>query len=130
MFIFTPPIAVLALADLLGFVLLLQFFREKGILDTMGTKAAELAALLKGKSIFHVNIEEPDNQGSIVETLIQDPQGVIYSVEGNIFKFTGNGKTVPFTVLETAQIVTNQTEKGEIIVTFAENGGVQISMKN
>ena len=96
----------------------------------MGTKATELAALLRGKNIFRVNIEEPDNNGSVVETLIEDLNGVVHSVEGNIFAFTGNGKTVPFTVLETAQIVANRTAKGEIIATFAENGGLQISMRN
>ena len=96
----------------------------------MGTKAAELAALLNGRSIFHVNIEKPDNHGSIVETLIQDPQGVTHSVEGNIFTFTGNGKTASFTMKESAQIITNRTEEGEIIVTIAENGGLQISMGN
>jgi hypothetical protein len=29
-------------------------------------------------------------------------------------------------MLETAQILTNRTEEAEVIVTFAENGGLQI----
>ena len=92
----------------------------------METKAAELAALLKGKKIFYVNIEEPDNQGSTVETVIEDPDGISYFIEGNVISFTGGGKTASFRLLENAQIITNRTEEGEIIVTFAENGGLQI----
>ena len=92
----------------------------------MGTKAAELAALLKDRKIFYVNIEEPDNRGSTVETVIEDPHGVDYSVEGNKITFRGNGKTASFTVLENAQIIANRTTEGGVITTFAGNGGLQI----
>ena len=92
----------------------------------MGIKAAKLAALLRDKRIFYVNIEEPDNQGSTTETVIEDPLGITCTVEGDSVIFNGNGKTASFTVLENIQIITNRTEEGEIIVTFAENGGLQI----
>ena len=95
----------------------------------MQTKAAELALLLKGKRIFYVNIEEPDNQGSTIETVIEDPQGVSYSVEGNIITFRGKDKTAFFVILENAQIIFNKTEEGEIVSTFAENGGLQIKSR-
>ena len=95
----------------------------------MGTKAAELAALLKDKKVFYVNIEQPDNEGSTVETVIEDPQGVLHSVEGDIITFKGNGKTASFTMLENAQIITSRTAEGEIITTFAENGGLQVKSK-
>ena len=96
----------------------------------MQTKAAELAALLKDKRVFYVNIEEPDNQGSTIETVIEDPQGVSYSVEGNIITFKGKDKTAFFVILENAQILANRTEEEEVISTFAENGGLQIKSKN
>ena len=96
---------------------------------TMGTKAAELAALVKDKKIFYVNIEEPDNKGSTIETTIEDQKGISYSVEANIIIFTGNGKTVSFTILENTQIIANRTGECEIVSTFAENGGLQIKGK-
>jgi hypothetical protein len=37
-----------------------------------------------------------------------------------------NWKTATFVMIETAQILTNRTEDAEIIVTLAENGGLQI----
>ena len=92
----------------------------------MGTKAAELAALLKDKTIFYVNIEEPDNKGSTNETAIEDSQGVSHSVDGNTITFSGNGKTASFVLLENAQIITNRADDTDVIVTFAENGGLQI----
>ena len=61
-----------------------------------------------------------------METVIEDPQGVSHSVEGDIFTFNGNGKTASFTMLDNAQIITNRTEEAEVITTFAENGGLQI----
>ena len=92
----------------------------------MKTKAAELADLLKDKKVFFVNIEEPDNQGSTVETVIEDQQGVSCSVEGNIITFNGNGKTASFSILENAQIICKRSAEGDIVTTFAENGGLQI----
>ena len=78
-----------------------------------------------------MTIEEPDNKGSTKETVIEDPHGVSHSVEGDIFTFKGNVKTASFIILENAQIIANRTEEGEIVTTFAENGGLQIKqMKN
>ena len=92
----------------------------------MGTKAAELAALLKDKKIIYVNIERPDNNGSTTETTIEDDQGIFSSVEEDTITFRGDGITASFTMLENAQIITNRTAGGVIISTFAENGGLQI----
>ena len=94
----------------------------------MGTKVAELAALLKDKKIFYVNIEEPNDQDSTIETTIEDPHGIACSVEGDIITFKGNGKTASFTILEKAQIIDNWTPDAEIVSTFAENGGLQIQI--
>ena len=96
----------------------------------MGKKAAELAALLKDKKIFYVNIEQPDNKGSTIETVIEDPHGVLHYIEGNTVTFKGDGKTASFTILENTQIIANRTSEGEVIVTFAENGGLQIQVSN
>jgi len=95
----------------------------------MGTKAAELAALLKNKRVIYVNIERPDNKGSTTETTIEDSQGISSSVVEDIITFKGDGKTASFTMLENAQIITNRTAEGLIISTFAENGGLQIRGK-
>jgi len=95
----------------------------------MGMKAAELAALLKDKNIFYVNIEEPDSKGSTIETIIEDLKGIICSVEADTITFKGTAKTAYFTILENTQILTHQTEECEIISTFAENGGIQIKRK-
>ena len=96
----------------------------------MGTKAAELAALLKDKKIIYVNIEQPDNKGSTNEITIEDPQGISSSVEEDIITFNGDDKTATFTMLEKTQIITNLTADGLIITTFAENGGLQIKISN
>jgi len=92
----------------------------------MKTKAAKLAALLKDKIIFYVNIEEPDGDGSTVETVIEDPKGVSCSVEDKIITFNGSGKTASFLILENAHIIANRTEECDVISTFAGNGGLQI----
>jgi hypothetical protein len=95
----------------------------------MQTKAAMLAAMLKDKKIFYVNIEEPDGEGSTVETVIEDPNGVSCFVEGKIITFNGGGKTASFMVLENAQIIANRTGECDVISTFAGNGGLQIKGK-
>jgi hypothetical protein len=92
----------------------------------MQSKAAQIAALLRGKTVFYVNIEVPDNQDSITETTLEDPGGIVVSAEGDTLTFTSNDKTASFVMLETAQILTNKTGDAGIIVTFAENGGLQI----
>jgi hypothetical protein len=96
----------------------------------MEMKAGKLAALFKDRKIFYVNIEEPDNRGSTVETVIETPQGVSFFVEGNVITFKGNGETASFVILENAQIITNRTAEAEVVTTFAGNGGLQIKMSN
>ena len=95
----------------------------------MKTKAALLAELLKDKKIFYVNIEVPDDQEFIVETLIEDPKGIFYSVEGDMITFNGNDKTASFVILENALIFKNNSGEEDIVTTFAENGGLQIKQK-
>ena len=119
--------AHLVLAEWLGFaVFLANSLWGSYSFIYMGTKAAELAALLKDKKIIYVNIERPDNKGSTIETTIEDPQGISSSVEEDTITFRGDGKAASFTMLENAQIITNRTAEGVIITTFAENGGLQI----
>jgi predicted sugar kinase len=92
----------------------------------MQSKAAHIAALLRGKTVFYVNIETPDGEDSITETTLEDPEGIAVSAEGDTLTFKSNDKTTSFVMLETAQILTNRTEEAEVIVTLAENGGLQI----
>jgi hypothetical protein len=95
----------------------------------MQSKAAQIAALLRGKTVFYVNIETPDRQDSITETTLESPKGIAVSMEGDTLTFTTEGKTATFAILETTQILTNRTEEAEIIVTFAENGSLQIKSR-
>jgi cysteine sulfinate desulfinase/cysteine desulfurase-like protein len=92
----------------------------------MQTKAAELAGILEGKSIFYVKIETPNDREYIDKTTLERQQGIAFRVEGSRIIFTAGGTTAAFEVLETAQILTNRTEEAGIIVTLAENGGLQI----
>jgi hypothetical protein len=95
----------------------------------MQTKAAELAEILEGKTIFSVNIETPNDRESIDEITLERQQGIAYRVEGSRIIFTAGETTAAFEVLETAQILTNRTEEAEIIVTLAQNGGLQIKCR-
>jgi hypothetical protein len=95
----------------------------------MQSKAAQIAALLRGKTVFYVNIETPDGQDSITETTLESPEGIAVSVEGNSITFKADDKTASFTMLETAQVLTNRTAEAEIIVTIAQNGGLQIKSR-
>jgi hypothetical protein len=95
----------------------------------MQTKAAELAGILEGKTIFSVNIETPNDQESIDEVTIERQQGIAFRVEGSRIIFTAGETTAVFEILEAAQILTNRTEEAEVIVTFAENGGLQIKSR-
>jgi predicted sugar kinase len=95
----------------------------------MQSKAARIAALLRGKTVFYVNIEIPDGEGSITETALEGPEGIAVSAEGDTVTFKASDKTASFAVLENAQILSNRTEEAEIIVTFAENGGLQIKSR-
>jgi plastocyanin len=74
----------------------------------MQSKAAQIAALLRGKAVFYVNVEIPDDQGSITETTLEDPEGIAVSAAGDTVTFTANDKTVSFAMLENAQILTNE----------------------
>jgi predicted sugar kinase len=86
--------------------------------------------LLRDKTVFYVNIETPDGQESITETTLESPEGapsgIAVSVEGDTITFTTGDKAASFLMLESAQILTNRTEEAEIIVTLAQNGGLQI----
>jgi hypothetical protein len=73
-----------------------------------------------------VKIETPNDRDSIDEITLEKEQGISYRVEGNRIVFTAGETTAVFEVLETAQILTNRMEETEVIVTFAENGGLQI----
>jgi hypothetical protein len=95
----------------------------------MQTKAAELAGILEGKTIFYVKIETPNDRESIDETTLERQQGIVCRVEGNRIVFTAGETTATFEVLETAQILTNRTEEAEVVVTLATNGGLQIKSR-
>jgi hypothetical protein len=96
----------------------------------MKSKAAQIAALLRDKTVVYVNIETPDGQDSITETTLESPEGIAVSVEGDTITFRAGDKTASFVMLETAQVLTNRTEDAEVIVTFAENGGLQIKSRS
>jgi hypothetical protein len=95
----------------------------------MQSKAAHIAALLRGKTVFRVIIETPDGKGSIIETTLESPEGIGVSVEGDTLTFKTDDKTASFAVLENAQILTTRTEEAEVIATFAGNGGLQIKSR-
>jgi hypothetical protein len=95
----------------------------------MQTKAAELAGILEGKTVFYVNIETPNDQESTDEVTLERQQGIGCRAEGSRIIFTAGETTAAFEILETAQIMTNRTEEAEVIVTFAENGGLQIKSR-
>jgi hypothetical protein len=95
----------------------------------MQTKAAELADMLEGKTIFYVRIETPNDRESIDEITLERQQGISCRVEGSRIVFTTGETTAAFELLETAEILTNRTEEAEIIVTLAENGGLQIKCR-
>jgi hypothetical protein len=95
----------------------------------MQTKIAELAGILEGKTIFSVNIETPNSQESIDEITLERQEGISCRVEGSRIIFTAGETTAAFELLETAQILTNRTEEAEVIVTFAQNGGLQVKCR-
>jgi len=96
----------------------------------MPSKAIEVAALLRDKKIFYVNIERPDNKGSTEETTLEAPEGapsgIAVTAEGDTLTFKAGDKTASFVMLENAQIITNRTEEADVLVTFAGNGGLQV----
>jgi hypothetical protein len=95
----------------------------------MQTKAAELAGVLEGKTIFYVKIETPNDRESIDEITLERRQGISCRIDGSRIVFTAGETTAIFELLETTEILTNRTEEAEIIVTLAENGGLQIKSK-
>jgi hypothetical protein len=95
----------------------------------MQTKAAELAGILEGKTVFYVSIETPNGEESIDEVTLERQRGIACRVEGSRIIFSAGETTAAFEVLGTAQILTNRTEEAEVIVTFAENGGLQIKSR-
>jgi hypothetical protein len=92
----------------------------------MRSKALEVAALLQDKKVYRVTIETPDNRESIKETTLQNPEGIAVSAEGDTITFKTADKTASFVLLENAQVLTNRTDEAFVVVTFAENGGLQI----
>jgi hypothetical protein len=92
----------------------------------MQTKTVEVAEILEGKTIFYVKIETPNDRESIDETTLERERGIACRVEGSRIIFTAGETTAAFEVLETAQILTNRMEEAEVVVTLAENGGLQI----
>ncbi|MDR1615561.1 MAG: hypothetical protein LBR98_00855, partial [Syntrophomonadaceae bacterium] len=71
----------------------------------------------------------PNDRDSIDEITLEKEQGISYRVEGSRIVFTAGETTATFELLETSQILTNRTEEAEIIVTLAQNGGLQIKSR-
>jgi hypothetical protein len=82
--------------------------------------------MLEGKTVFYVKIETPNSRESIDEITLERQEGIGFRVEGSRIVFTAGETTAPFELLEKVQILTNRTEAADIIVTLAENGGLQI----
>jgi hypothetical protein len=61
--------------------------------------------------------------------MLERQQGISYRIEGDRIVFTAGETTAAFELLETAQILTNRTGEAEIIVTLAQNGGLQIKCR-
>jgi translation elongation factor P/translation initiation factor 5A len=95
----------------------------------MQTKAAELAGILEGKTIFYVRLETPNDRESINEITLERQEGISCRIDGNRIVFIAGETTAAFELPETAEILTNRKEEAEIIVTLAENGGLQIKSR-
>ncbi|MDR2741782.1 MAG: hypothetical protein LBB98_06465 [Treponema sp.] len=67
----------------------------------MQTKAAELAGILEGKTVFYMKIETPNDQESIDKTTQERQRGIGYRVEGNRIAFTAGKTAAAFEILET-----------------------------
>jgi hypothetical protein len=92
----------------------------------MQNKAAELAAILKDKKITCIVIETPNGHNSIDEITFEFEDGIRYSVEGAVITFEAGNGTASFEILETAQIIKKDRDRGALITTYAGNGGVKI----
>ena len=67
----------------------------KGEIQTAScVKAAELAGILEGKTIFYVKIETPNDQESIDEITLERQQGIAYRVDGIRIIFTAGRPTM------------------------------------
>ncbi|MDR2410626.1 MAG: hypothetical protein LBE13_21285 [Bacteroidales bacterium] len=62
----------------------------------MWTKAAELAGMLEGKTLFYVKIETPNSRKSIDEIALEWQEGIAYRVEGSRIVFTAGETTAAF----------------------------------
>jgi hypothetical protein len=81
---------------------------------------------LEGRTIFYVKIETPNDRESIDEIMLERQQGISCRIEGGRIVFTAGETTAAFELLENAKILTNRTGEAEIIVTLAQNGGLQV----
>ena len=92
----------------------------------MQSKVAELVTILKGKKITCIVIETPNGHNSIDEITFEFEDGIRYSVSGAVITFEAGSGTAFFEILETAQIIRKDRDKGALITTYAVNGGVKI----
>jgi hypothetical protein len=97
--------------------------------SNMQTKATELAGILEGETIFYVKTETSNDRESIDEITLEKQQDITCRVERSRIAFTAGETTAAFGLLETAEILTNRTEEAEVIVTLAQNGGLQIKVR-
>jgi nicotinamide mononucleotide (NMN) deamidase PncC len=95
----------------------------------METKAARLTALLRNRRIYRVTIETPAG-GTLREKVLEDPEGIEASAEGNTVTFKAKDKAVSFNVASGAEILTNHARNAFVIVTLAGNGGLQIMCRD
>jgi hypothetical protein len=95
----------------------------------MKNKAAELSGILKGKTVFYVKIETPNDRDSIDETTLEKQEGISHRIEGSRIVFTAGETTAAFELPETVEILTNRTETAFVVVTLAANGGLQIKCR-
>jgi hypothetical protein len=71
----------------------------------------------------------PNSRKSIDEITLEWQEGIAFRVEGSRIVFTAGETATHFELMENAQILTNRTEDADIIVTLAENGGLQIKSR-
>jgi hypothetical protein len=66
----------------------------------MLSKAAQIAALLRNKTVFYVNIETSGGQDSITETTLESPEGaasgIAVAVEDDTITFKTDDKIASF----------------------------------
>jgi hypothetical protein len=95
----------------------------------MEITAAQVAALIQGKTVFFVNIEVPAAETTTEMTLEAAQGGAIdLSVEEPYIIFTSKTQA-SFAILKNAQITVSTEGDTTIIATFAANGGLQIKAR-